>query len=336
MTIGLKNPSSNSHLTSSTTKKLIYLLKLSKNMLNFPELEEWRDAISAQIVVKCGERRYWEDWAKDVAVIADHHISRIKGILEGNDTKHREAFDEFLAGLHSNLNPSISEDDAIEMLSQHLITKPVFDALFEYYEFTKLNPVSLAMQTMLSALEDQSLEKETESLHKFYDSVRERAKGIDNAVGKQKIVIELYDNFFKTAFPRTADRLGIVYTPIEVVDFIINSVDVALKEEFGLGLTDEGVHILDPFTGTGSFIVRLFQSGLIKPEDLARKFTQEIHANEIILLAYYIAAIKIESAYHDLIQSFNKESSSYYISFYLIYYIYFLLVFKIYFCFYSS
>ncbi|HAC65181.1 MAG TPA: damage-inducible protein, partial [Cyanothece sp. UBA12306] len=284
-------------------------VKAIQTELNFPGLEEWRDAIYAQIVVKCGDRRYWEDWAKDVAVIADHHISRIKGILEGNNPKYKAAFANFLAGLHSNLNPSISEDDAIEMLSQHLITKPVFDALFEDYEFTKLNPVSIAMQTMLTALEDQSLTKETESLHKFYDSVRERAKGIDNAVGKQKIVIELYDKFFKTAFPQTADRLGIVYTPIEVVDFIIKSVDVALKQEFNLGLTDEGVHILDPFTGTGSFIVRLLQSGLIKPEDLTRKFTQEIHANEIILLAYYIAAINIESTFHDLKVSLTKEAS---------------------------
>ena len=267
--------------------------------LNFP-IEEWRDAIYAKIVVKCGNRRYWEDWAKDVARIADTHTSRIKGLLANSESEAKQVFDEFITGLHQNINPNVSEDEAIEMLSQHLITKPVFDALFEGYEFTKFNPVSQTMQRMLDLLESQSLQKEVKTLEKFYQSVRERASGIDNAEGKQRIIIELYDKFFRAAFPRLVERLGIVYTPVEVVDFIIKSADVALKQEFGVGLSDEGVHVLDPFTGTGTFIVRLLQSGLIKPEDLQRKFTSELHANEIVLLAYYIAAINIEESYHFL------------------------------------
>jgi predicted helicase len=147
------------------------------------------------------------------------------------------------------------------------------------------------------------LGKEIASLDKFYASVKTRASGIDNAEGKQKIIVELYDKFFKNAFPRMAERLGIVYTPVEVVDFIVRSADEALRQEFGVGLSDENVHILDPFTGTGTFIVRLLQNGLIKPQDLERKFQQELHANEIVLLAYYIAAINIEAAYHDLKRS---------------------------------
>jgi predicted helicase len=267
--------------------------------LNFP-IEEWRDAIYAKIVVKCGDRRYWEDWAKDVAKIADNHTTRIKALLENSESNAKQAFDEFLTGLHNNLNPNVTKDEAIEMLSQHLITKPVFDALFEGYEFTKSNPVSQTMQRMLDVLEGQSLEKEVRTLEKFYQSVRDRASGIDNAEGKQRIIIELYDKFFRAAFPRLVERLGIVYTPVEVVDFIIKSADYALRQEFGVSLTDEGVHILDPFTGTGTFMVRLLQSGLIKPEDLQRKFTSELHANEIVLLAYYIAAINIEETYHYL------------------------------------
>ena len=267
--------------------------------LNFP-IEEWRDAIYAKIVVKCGNRRYWEDWAKDVARIADTHTSRIKGLLANSESEAKQVFDEFITGLHQNINPNVSEDEAIEMLSQHLITKPVFDALFEGYEFTKFNPVSQTMQRMLDLLESQSLQKEVKTLEKFYQSVRERASGIDNAEGKQRIIIELYDKFFRAAFPRLVERLGIVYTPVEVVDFIIKSADFALKQEFGVGLSDEGVHVLDPFTGTGTFIVRLLQSGLIKPEDLQRKFTSELHGNEIVLLAYYIAAINIEESYHFL------------------------------------
>lgn len=274
--------------------------KTSQLSLNFPELEEWRNAIYAKIVQKCGDRRYWEQWAGDVAKIADGHISRIKALLDSSNLKAREAFDDFLTGLHENINPNVSEDDAIEMLSQHLITKPVFDALFEGYAFTERNPVSLAMQKMLDVLEGESLAKDTAKLEQFYNSVRKRASGVDNAEGKQHIITELYDKFFKSAFPRLTNRLGIVYTPVEVVDFIVQSVDQALRREFSVGLTDIGVHILDPFTGTGTFMVRLLQSGLIRPQDLIRKFQEELHANEIVLLAYYIAAINIEETYYGL------------------------------------
>lgn len=267
---------------------------------NFPHIEEWRDAIYAKIVAKCGDRRYWEQWAKDVAQIAERHITRIKALLEGANPAHKKAFAEFLAGLRLNLNPTISEVDAVEMLAQHLITKPVFDALFEGYAFTEKNPVSLSMQKMLDVLEEQAIGKETETLDKFYGSVRARVKGIDNAKARQDVIKELYEKFFKAAFKSTADRLGIVYTPTPIVDFIINSADFALKKEFGVGLSDHGVHVIDPFTGTGTFMVRLLQSGLIKPEDLAHKYGHELHANEIMLLAYYIAAINIEEAYHGL------------------------------------
>lgn len=264
-----------------------------------PELEAWKDAIYAKIIIKCGDRRYWEDWAKDVARIAERHIARITALLESSD-KARQAFDRFLSGLRENINPAIGQDEAIEMLSQHLITRPVFDALFENYAFTRHNPVSLSMQEVLDVLEAQALEKEVEALQGFYESVRQRIKGIDNAEGRQKVVIELYDKFFKLAFPKMSDRLGIVYTPVEVVDFIVQSAEDALRAHFGVGFTDEGVHILDPFTGTGTFIVRLLQSGLIQPEDLERKYKEELHANEIVLLAYYIAAINIEETYHGL------------------------------------
>jgi predicted helicase len=266
----------------------------------FPHLEEWKDAIYARIVLKCGDRRYWESWAKDVAVIAERHTDRIRALLESGDARHKKAFADFLAGLRDNINPSISEDDAIEMLSQHLITRPVFDALFENYAFTKNNPVSLAMQQMLDTLHDQALEKETVALEKFYASVRQRASGIDNAEGRQRVVIELYDKFFRTAFPKMAERLGIVYTPVEVVDFIIRSVEDVLQHEFKSSLGAKDVHVIDPFTGTGTFIVRLLQSGLVPAADLLRKYQQELHANEIVLLAYYIAAINIEEAFHSL------------------------------------
>lgn len=271
---------------------------LSKQLsLHFEELQS---AVYARLVKKVGDRQYWEQWAQSVGEIAERQVKRITALVD-KDASHSRAFDSFMTGLHKNINPSISKEEAIEMLSQHIITRPVFDALFEGYSFVENNPVSVAMQDMLDKLEEQAFEKDAESLTRFYDSVRKRAAGIDNAEGKQRIIIELYDKFFKTAFPKLVEKLGIVYTPVEVVDYIVHSVDDLLKQEFGKSLSSEGVHVLDPFTGTGTFITRILQSGLIKPEDLKRKYTQELHANEIVLLAYYIAAINAENAYHDLL-----------------------------------
>jgi len=262
------------------------------------QFEQLQSVLFARMVQKVGDRRYWEQWAKDVAEIAERHIERINRLIR-DGSEHQRAFADFLTGLQKNINPAITEAEAVEMLAQHLITKPVFEALFEGYSFVKNNPISVSMQTMLDLLEGQALEKDAEILQKFYESVRIRAAGIDNAAGKQRIIVELYDKFFKTAFPKMVEKLGIVYTPVEVVDFIIRSTDALLRKEFGRSLSDENIHVLDPFTGTGTFMTRLLQSGLIRPEDLTRKYTQELHANEIVLLAYYIAAINIENAYHD-------------------------------------
>jgi predicted helicase len=262
------------------------------------QFEQLQSVVFARMVQKVGDRRYWEQWAKDVAIIADRQIERITYLIE-NKKEHHLAFEKFLAGLQKNINPSISASQSIEMLAQHIITKPIFEALFEGYSFVKNNAVSASMQIMLDALEADSIAEESETLQKFYESVRKRAEGIDNAEGKQRIIIELYDKFFKAAFPKMVEQLGIVYTPVEVVDFIIHSVNDVLKQEFGRTLSDENIHILDPFTGTGTFITRLLQSGLIEEKDLDRKYRHELHANEIVLLAYYIAAINIENAYHD-------------------------------------
>ncbi len=265
------------------------------------EVGEIERALYAKVVEKCGNRHHWEDWANDIAKIAQTHIDRIKALLEDPaQQRAREAFNAFAHELRDDLNDKVSDAEIVEMLAQHLITKPVFDALFADYSFASHNPMSRAMQKVLDVLNEQRLNKEASTLQEFYDSVKLRAEGIDSAAGKQKIVVELYDKFFRNAFPKMTERLGIVYTPVEVVDFILHSVDHLLRKEFGQTLGSKGVHILDPFTGTGTFITRLLQSGLIKPEELAHKYRHEIHANELVLLAYYIAAINIESTYHSL------------------------------------
>jgi predicted helicase len=274
------------------------------------EVDDIQRAIYAKVVKKCGNRNHWEDWANDIAKIARTHITRIQTLLDTpENTEEIAAFNTFAKELRDDLNDAISDAEIVEMLAQHLITKPVFDALFKDYSFAQHNPMSIAMQDILDKLEAHRLDKEADTLHQFYDSVKMRAEGIDNAEGKQKIVVELYDKFFRNAFPRMTERLGIVYTPVEVVDFIIHSVNDVLKNEFGQTLGDENVHIIDPFTGTGTFITRLLQSGLIDKAQLPYKYQHEIHANELVLLAYYIAAINIEAVYHDLVggayQPFN-------------------------------
>lgn len=266
------------------------------------EIGEIEKAIYAKLVQKCGNRHHWEEWANDIAKIANTHIDRITGILEDPaNVKEQEAFSAFANELRDDLNDSITEGEIIEMLAQHLITKPVFDALFEGYSFASHNPMSQAMQGVLDILQEHHLNKEADTLQPFYDSVKERAKGINDAAGKQKIVVSLYNNFFASAFPRLKDKLGIVYTPVEVVDFIIHSVNHILQTEFGQTLGNKGVHIIDPFTGTGTFITRLLHSKLITPEQLPYKYKNQIHANEIVLLAYYIAAINIEAEYHSIV-----------------------------------
>lgn len=263
-------------------------------------MDEFSRSILARIVRKCGTRTYWEEWARDVAEIAQRHVIRIKAAVEKAGSEEKAAFDAFLAEIRDDLNDAISDEEAIEMLAQHLITRPVFDALFEGHSFAASNPVSRALQGVLDVLDNQHLEKEAASLERFYASVRARAAGIDDATAKQKIVVELYDKFFKSAFPKLSKKLGIVYTPVEIVDFIIASVDELLRSGFGQNLGSEGVHIIDPFVGTGTFITRLLQSGRIAPGDLPRKYASEIHANELVLLAYYIAAINIEAVYHEI------------------------------------
>ena len=278
--------------------------------LTFPA-QEWKDGVYAKIVDKVGTREYWDDWSKDIATSAGRHITMIRHLLDeaSPESELRTVFAQFVEGLQQTLNPAIDEDQAIEMLAQHLITQPVFDAMFAGHRFTELNPISLAMQNVVDHLNaNAAFEKERESLSAFYESVQRRVKDLDNAAAKQHVIKDLYDKFFQNAFPRIAERLGIVFTPVPVVDYILRSADVALRESFGKSLSDEGVSIIEPFVGTGTFITRLLQLGLIRPEDLERKYTRELFANELVLLSYYIAAINIETVYGEVAKEYGLGS----------------------------
>ncbi len=268
--------------------------------------KEMRKAFYGKVVQHVGDRRYLEDWSKDVADIAKMYVRRIKDLIDSNQGA-KLAFNKFLKSLRYNINDSIDQEQAVEMLAQHLITEPVFNALFSDYDFVRNNVVSKSMNDIISAFKVFGFAKEQEQLKPFYDSVKLRASGIDNIQGKQTFIIQLYNSFFKTAFPRVTESMGIVFTPIEVVDFIVHSVDWALNKHFGKSLASKNVHILDPFTGTGTFITRTLyylkqqmDEGEITYDDILRKYMHELHANEIILLSYYIAAINIEAVFDEV------------------------------------
>ncbi|MCA2503680.1 type ISP restriction/modification enzyme [Staphylococcus xylosus] len=281
--------------------------------LNF-EWDKFESAIYGKIVQKVGDRKYLENWSNDVAKIARRQIDWIKNKLKDNQSPIKNEFNKFVLSLKHNINEGIDDNQAAEMLSQHLITKPIFEALFDQYSFVNNNPVSLSIEKVIKELEKAGFSKEQENLQPLYESIRMRAEGIERAEDKQKVIISLYNKFFKTAFESTTNRLGIVFTPIEVVDFIIKSVDDVMKKHFSKSLADKDVHILDPFTGTGTFVVRTLSylkdkldSGEINISDITHKFMKELHANEIVLLSYYIAAINIEATFDDI----DKKSTNY-------------------------
>ncbi|HHR7294035.1 type ISP restriction/modification enzyme [Staphylococcus saprophyticus] len=281
--------------------------------LNF-EWDKFESAIYGKIVQKVGNRKYLENWSNDVAKIARRQIDWIKNKLKDSQSPIKNEFNKFVLSLKHNINEGIDDNQAAEMLSQHLITKPIFEALFDQYSFVNNNPVSLSIEKVVKELEKAGFSKEQENLQPLYESIRMRAEGIERAEDKQKVIISLYNKFFKTAFESTTNRLGIVFTPIEVVDFIIKSVDDVMKKHFSKSLADKDVHILDPFTGTGTFVVRTLSylkdkldSGEITISDITHKFMKELHANEIVLLSYYIAAINIEATFDDI----DKKSTNY-------------------------
>ncbi|MDE1655095.1 helicase-related protein [Actinotignum schaalii] len=265
----------------------------------FLQANEWKDAVYSKIVKKVGDRLYWDDWSKDIGDIASRYINLIEQLLE--DPINQDYFTSFVTALQKTLNPAVDGAQAVEMLAQHLITKPLFDAMFPSQEFTSQNPVSQAMQNILDRLATNKVfETEREPLAKFYDAMTQKIRAVTTLDGKQEIMRTLYDKFFAKAFPSMQDRLGIVFTPVPVVDYILRSADVALRRHLGKSLGDEGISIIEPFLGTGTFITRLLQSGLIKPEQLERKYLREIFANEIVLLSYYIASINIEEVYRQI------------------------------------
>ncbi|PLS28987.1 DNA damage-inducible protein [Bifidobacterium parmae] len=264
------------------------------------ELGEMAKAINAQIVRKCGTKIYWGEWTDDIAAITRRRAEAIYTLVD-QPGPARDSFLEFVDGLKDSLNPGYSEVDAIAVLAQHEVTKPIFQTLFTNKEVIEHNPIVRGLDRTMNALYEAGLPEVTSNptLRDLYSSVRLSASQLETDVAKQNLIKEIYNEFFTKAFKDTADSLGIVYTPVEVVDAQLHMVQRALEREFGQSLGSRGVHVLDGFAGTGTYICRLIEDeSLISVEDLPYKYAHDLHSNEIVPLAATIMDINIEQSYH--------------------------------------
>ncbi len=254
-------------------------------------LQDLANAVYNVMPTKLGDRNYWENFTKKTGNIAKTLNSRLKDIFE----KNPEFFHGFLDSLKGNIHQNIKEDEALDMITSHIITKPIFDAIFG--DNIK-NPISKALDKMVEKLSTLGLQGETKDLKNLYESVKTEAMHAKSQKSQQELIKNLYNTFFKVAFRKQSEKLGIVYTPIEVVDFILRATNGILKKHFNTDFNDKNITIFDPFTGTGSFIARLLskENGLISDEALKEKFLNHLFAFDIVLLAYYIALINITQA----------------------------------------
>ncbi|GAA7608566.1 hypothetical protein HpMMM21_00900 [Helicobacter pylori] len=254
-------------------------------------LQDLADAMYNVMPTKLGDRNYWENFTKKTGNIARTLSNRLKIIFE----KNPEFFHDFLDSLRDNIHQNIREDEALDMITSHIITKPIFDAVFGD---NIQNPIAKALDKMVEKLSTLGLQGETKDLKNLYESVKTEATHAKSQKSQQELIKNLYNTFFKEAFRKQSEKLGIVYTPIEVVDFILRAANGILKKHFKTDFNDQSITIFDPFTGTGSFIARLLskENNLISDEALKEKFLNHCFAFDIVLLAYYIALINITQA----------------------------------------
>ncbi|WQS13799.1 DEAD/DEAH box helicase family protein [Helicobacter pylori] len=265
--------------------------QVQKTLFDAILLQDLANAVYNVMPTKLGDKQYWEKFAKKTGNIVKTLNSRLKDIFE----KNPEIFHGFLDSLRGNIHQSIKEDEALDMITSHIITKPIFDAIFG--DNIK-NPISKALDKMVQKLSTLGLQGETKDLKSLYESVKTEALRAKSHKSQQELIKNLYNTFFKEAFEKQSKKLGIVYTPIEVVDFILRATNGILKKHFNTDFNDKNITIFDPFTGTGSFIARLLskENGLISDEALKEKFLNHLFAFDIVLLAYYIALINITQA----------------------------------------
>ena len=304
---------------ASKSGRVSLITRETEQPLDDADVEQLRfvldERVASKMVERCGDRKMWPSWGARAAGVCREVRKKVDAQLVAADTA--EAFEDFVDALRSAVGDHLTEDQAAEMVAQHVVTIPIFDCLFADSQFANANPISVAINNLLAnfaptdspAADSQSgavlamelFEEELRPLTRAYRTMRTVFEGALTAAAKVDVLREVYDGFFQAAMKDVVKRLGVVYTPVEIVDFIIRSADAVCRKEFGVGITSENVNILDPFTGTGTFIYRLLTAQdangdhIIRTGDLRRKYYSELYANELVLLAYYIAAIKIEA-----------------------------------------
>ena len=208
----------------------------------------------------------------------------------------REVRDKFLEIARSEINPEITPEDIREMIIQHILTEDIFTNVFDDAEFHRSNNVARELEDVIHTFMTREVRKNyLRQIENFYKTIRDAASGITDNHEKQKFLKTVYENFYKVYNPKGADKLGVVYTPNEIVRFMIDSTDWLLEKHFGKSLSDKGVDILDPATGTGTFVAELIDR--INIHNLEYKYENELHANEVAILPYYIANLNIEYTY---------------------------------------
>lgn len=213
-------------------------------------------------------------------------------------TKFRAAELKFLAHAQEAINPSLGEADVREMLIQHILTEEIFSKVFDDPEFHQHNNVAKELYALEGVFFTGALKKQTlKGLETYYAAIRAAAAQINSHSEKQTFLKIIYENFYKVYNTKAADRLGVVYTPNEIVRFMIDGADWLCEQHFGKNLIDKDVDILDPATGTGTFICELLEHFRGQPKKLEHKYKHELHANEVAILPYYVANLNIESTY---------------------------------------
>ncbi|MFM7884257.1 MAG: N-6 DNA methylase, partial [Microcystis panniformis] len=246
-----------------------------------PEVEDFREAI--------------DSFKEDLPTI----LEALRGLIALQSETNRNfvtARDKFLEICRKSINPEISLEDVREMIIQHILTEDIFINIFNESQFHRENNIARELQGVIETFFTGNTKRNTlGTIERYYAVIRRTAANIYNHHEKQKFLKAIYENFYKAYNPKAADRLGIVYTPNEIVRFMIESVDYLVHKHFGKLLADPGVEILDPATGTGTFVKELIE--YLPKDKLRYKYKHEMHCNEVAILPYYIANLNIEFTY---------------------------------------
>ena len=249
-----------------------------------PALDNWQTAVA--------------DFRTHVPDLASELKERIEQRHE-TDPAFKKAFTDFYETCRTSINPELSQDAVEEMLIQHILTERIFRTVFDRSDFTRRNIIAREIENVSDVLMRQSMSRDEflGPLNRFYVAIEQAATLCKDFSQKQHFLNTFYEKFFQGFSEDVADTHGIVYTPQPIVDFMVNSVKHILETEFGRSLSDTGVHIIDPFVGTGNFVVRLMHD--IQGTALETKYRHELHCNEVMLLPYYIASLNIEQEYFE-------------------------------------